>query len=49
MDYPLTLGPDECFVLADRRNGGEDSRYFGPVSKDEIMGTVVTIVRRTNL
>ena len=49
VDYPLTLGPDECFVLADRRNGGEDSRYFGPVGKDEIMGTVVTIVRRTNL
>ena len=49
VDYPLTLGTDECFVLADRRNGGEDSRYFGPVNKDEIKGTAVTIVRRTNL
>ena len=47
--YPLTLGEDECFVLADSRNGGTDSRYFGPVEKDEIYGTVITIVRRNNL
>lgn len=49
LDYPLTLGPDECFVLADHREGGTDSRYFGPVSKDEIAGTVITVIRRTNL
>ena len=49
VDYPLTLGEGECFVLADRRNGGEDSRYFGPVSRNEISGTVVTVVRRSNL
>lgn len=49
VEYPLTLRPNQCFVLADRRNGGEDSRYFGPVNKNEIKGTIVTIVRRTNL
>lgn len=48
-EFPLTLGPDECFVLADSRNGGTDSRYFGPVKKSEIVGTVITIVRRNNL
>ena len=47
--YPLTLGPDECFVLADTREGGMDSRYFGPVSQDEIAGTVIAIWRRVNL
>ena len=47
--YPLTLGADECFVLADTREGGMDSRYFGPVSKDEIVGTVIAIWRRVNL
>ena len=47
--YPLTLGEGECFVLADSRSGGTDSRYFGPVSQDEILGTVITIVRRNNL
>ncbi len=48
-EFPLTLGPGECFVLADKRDGGADSRYFGPVSRDEILGTVITIVRRNKL
>ena len=48
-EYPLTLGEGECFVLADMRNGGTDSRYFGPVQKNEILGTVITILRRNNL
>lgn len=48
-EYPLTLGKDQCFVLADKRNGGADSRFFGPVDKDQIMGTVITIVRRNSL
>ena len=47
--YPLKLGQGECFVLADSRNGGTDSRFFGPVSRNEIAGTVITIVRRNNL
>ena len=49
VSYPVTLGPGECFVLADTREGGMDSRYFGPVSKDEIVGTVIAIWRRVNL
>lgn len=48
-EYPLTLGEGECFVLADSRQGGADSRFFGPVSVDEIKGTVITILRRNNL
>ena len=48
-EYPLTLGPDECFVLADRRDGSTDSRYFGPVKRSELLGTVITILRRNNL
>ena len=47
-EYPITLGPGECFVLADHRGGGADSRYFGPVQQSEIDGTVITIVRRNN-
>lgn len=49
VEYPLTLGEDECFVLSDSRSGGEDSRYYGPVKKDELLGTVITIIRRNNL
>lgn len=49
VEYPLTLEEGECFVLADSRNGGTDSRFFGPVTRDQILGTVITIVRRNNL
>ncbi len=47
--YPLTLSPGEFFVLADRRGGSEDSRYFGPVLYDEIQGEVITVAKRTNI
>lgn len=49
VEYPLTLAQDECFVLVDRRNGGEDSRYYGPVSREEIKGIIITIMRRNNI
>ncbi len=49
LEFPITLGDDECFVLADARDGGADSRYFGPVKQDEIRGTVISIFRRMNL
>ena len=49
IEYPLTLAEGECFVLSDSRNGGEDSRYYGPVRRDELLGTVITVVRRNNL
>ena len=49
VQYPLVLGEDEYFVLGDYRNGAADSRFFGAVRKDEILGTVITILRRNNL
>lgn len=48
-DYPVTLADDECFVLADKREGGEDSRYYGPVKIKEIKGTVVGLYRRSGM
>ena len=48
-EYPLKLGEGEFFVLADQRNGGMDSRYFGTVSLEEIRGIVITVLRRNNL
>jgi len=48
-EYPVTLGADEYFVMADFRNGGVDSRLFGPVTEKEIQGVVITVVRRNNL
>ncbi len=49
VSYPVKLAEDECFVLADSRNGGNDSRFFGPVKTGEIIGSVITILRRNNL
>ena len=49
VNYPLTLGENQYFVLADYRNGGADSRFFGPVNGEDILGTVITILRRNNL
>ena len=37
------------FVLGDKREEAADSRFFGAVKRDEIKGTVITILRRNNL
>ena len=47
--YPITMKANECFVLADSRRGAEDSRYFGPVNYNNILGTIITVMRRNNL
>ncbi len=49
VNYPLVLGGEEYFILVDGRKDGMDSRYFGPVKKDEILGTVITVIRRSKL
>lgn len=35
---PVTLGPDQYFVMGDNRSASFDSRYFGPVEKSGIVG-----------
>ena len=47
--YPLKLKNGEVFLLCDYREGGKDSRYFGAISKKEIKGKVITVLRRSNL
>ncbi len=37
----IELGEDEYFILGDNRLISKDSRYFGPVTKSEIIGKVV--------
>lgn len=40
-DYPATtLGADEYFVLGDNRNNSSDSRKFGPIQRQTIIGKV---------
>ena len=37
------IGKDEIFVMGDNRNDSYDSRYFGPINKDEVFGKVFLI------
>lgn len=44
-DFSTTLGKDEYFIMGDNRTNSTDSRVFGPISRDEIMGkTSLTIL-----
>lgn len=40
-DLKITLDSDEYFVLGDNRGMSQDSRFFGPVKKDHIIGKVI--------
>ena len=46
--FPLKLKENEVFALGDMRKGAKDSRYFGPVEKEEIKGKVFALYRRSN-
>ncbi len=37
---PLTLGPLAYFVMGDNRGNSNDSRSFGPITRDEVVGRV---------
>lgn len=41
---PLRLGPDELFVLGDNSRQSRDSREWGPVQRDEILGRALWVV-----
>ena len=37
-DGPFTVGPDEVFVMGDNRQFSFDSRRFGPIPMDDLIG-----------
>lgn len=44
-DYgPITLGPDEVFLMGDNREFSMDSRVFGPIPVSHIIGEAFMII-----
>lgn len=43
--FAITMGKDEYFVMGDNRNNSTDSRYFGPITHDDIIGKSVIHVK----
>ncbi len=35
------LKPGECYVLGDNRKNSKDSRFFGPITEDQIIGKAI--------
>lgn len=49
IDFPVTLGENQIFVLGDARESVADSRMYGSVNIKDTQGTVITIFRRRSL
>lgn len=45
IEFPLTLNEDEYFVLADHRSCAFDSRSYGPLKKEQVLGVVCGSIR----
>lgn len=44
LDQPVTLGDDEVFVMGDNRTNSQDSRVFGPVKVDTVVGRAFVVM-----
>ncbi|GLC82674.1 signal peptidase I [Lacrimispora brassicae] len=49
MEFPLTVGEGEVFVLGDSRGNAADSRIYGAVRVKDTLGKVMTVFRWRNI
>ncbi|MBQ7841428.1 MAG: signal peptidase I [Lachnospiraceae bacterium] len=49
IEVPYTVGADSYFLLCDFRTNAKDSRQYGAVSKQNLDGKVITILRRRGI
>ena len=49
VEYPIVLGENEFFILADNRTLAKDSRYFGVIKKKDIEGKIIIVIRKDNI
>ena len=49
IDYPLTVGDGQVFVLGDNRISAEDGRIYGTTDLKDVQGVVMTVIRRRNI
>lgn len=49
IDYPLTVGEGEIFVLGDNRISAEDGRIYGTTDLKDVRGVVMTVIKRRNI
>ncbi len=47
--FPYSMGKDEYFLLDDYRTSGRDSRVFGAVRKEALLGKVAYVLRRRGI
>lgn len=49
VNFPLTLGEKELFVMSDNRDQAKDSRMFGPLPEGKVAGKVFALMRRRSI
>lgn len=49
IDFPVTIGKGQVFVLGDSRETATDSRICGPIEIKDTLGKVMTLIRRRGI
>ena len=45
VDFPITVGEGQVFILGDNRPQASDSRTFGCIDLNDVKGKVIAVIR----